>query len=123
MAIITGTNGSEIVYGTSGADKMYGLGGDDDLRGLEGDYGGAGNDELRDDLGTNYLDGGDGIDTVSFFLATAPLSVDLAAGTATLGASTDTLVRIENVTGQQCDLGRRRQRSCCVLGHRERRWR
>ena len=37
MAIITGTNGSEICPGTSGADKMYGLGGDDDLRGLDGD--------------------------------------------------------------------------------------
>ena len=100
--ILTGNDRANVLQGNAGNDEIDGQGGADTLLGMLGDdhvYGGAGNDELRDDLGTHYLDGGDGIDTVSFFLATAPLSVDLAAGTATVGASTDTLARIENVIG------------------------
>ena len=99
---LTGNSGANGLQGNAGNDLIEGQGGADTLWGMLGDdrvYGGAGDDILIDELGTNILNGGDGIDTAYFASATAPLSVDLAAGRATLGASTDTLAGIERVIG------------------------
>ena len=64
-----------------------------------------GNDVLAGGAGNDSLDGCDDVDTADFGSATASLTVDLAAGTATGGAlvGTDTLVGIENVIGGMND--------------------
>ena len=77
MAVITGTEGDDLLLGTlrrdvisglGGADQLLGLDGDDDLDGGEGDdvlHGGAGNDQLSDFFGSNNLVGGSGDDALS----------------------------------------------------------
>ena len=84
---IIGTTGGAALNGTAGNDLIAGFGGADTLAG------GAGDD---------LLDGGAGRDTVTFAAATGPVSVDLAAGTAT-GEGTDTILRVENVVGSNFD--------------------
>jgi Ca2+-binding RTX toxin-like protein len=63
--------------------------------------GGAGNDTLDGGAGNDTLDGGTGTDTASYGTATAGVTVSLAISGAqnTIGAGTDTLVSIENLTG------------------------
>ena len=65
--------------------------------------GGAGEDTLDGGAGNDTLDGGTGIDTASYASAAAAVNANLAAGTATGGAGTDTLINIENVTGSGYD--------------------
>ena len=88
----------------SGADI-----GNDSLRNFENVIGGAGNDSITGNGQDNTLDGGagddlldgrGGIDTVTYAGYAAPVTVNLAAGTAT-GADigNDTLLGMENVTG------------------------
>ncbi len=65
---------------------------------------GTGNDldnTLYAGAGDNRLDGGAGTDTVSYVYATAAVTVSLAseAAQATGSSGTDTLIRIENLTG------------------------
>jgi Ca2+-binding RTX toxin-like protein len=61
---------------------------------------GAGNDWVRSDDGDDVLDGGAGLDRVSYDDAPAAVIVDLAAGTAQDGwGNTDTLTGFEVVTG------------------------
>ena len=50
-------------------------------------------------LGNDTIDGGGGVDTVEFGNIGYGVTVNLAAGTATGGAGSDTLLRIENVIG------------------------
>jgi uncharacterized delta-60 repeat protein len=63
--------------------------------------GGDGNDALLGGAGNDSLDGGAGIDTAYYFNARAGVTVNLALTTAqnTLGAGTDTLLNIENLSG------------------------
>jgi Ca2+-binding RTX toxin-like protein len=49
------------------------------------------------------VDGGAGVDTVSYSDASSGVTVDLAAGTATDGAGSDTLTNIENAVGSDHD--------------------
>jgi Ca2+-binding RTX toxin-like protein len=81
--------------------------GTDTLSGLEGVVGspfddvltgGDANNTFQAEDGNDTIDGGGGLDFASFFLSPAPVTVDLAAGTAT-GEGTDTLTGIENVVG------------------------
>ena len=60
--------------------------------------GGDANNTFQAEDGNDTIDGGGGVDFASFFLSPAPVTVDLAAGTAT-GEGTDTLTGIENVFG------------------------
>jgi Ca2+-binding RTX toxin-like protein len=83
----------EGLIGSSYADTLTG---DDSANSLSG---GAGNDLLVGGLGDDRLDGGAGIDTVGYETAAAGVTADLAAGIATGGAGSDTLVLIENLTG------------------------
>lgn len=62
-------------------------------------YGNIGDNILDGGLGTNTLDGNAGTDTVSYASATAAMTIDLTAGSATGGGRTDTLVNIERVIG------------------------
>ena len=57
MAIITGTNGNDILFGTFDNDIINGLLGNDSING------GNGNDTLDGGAGADTMDGGDGNDT------------------------------------------------------------
>ena len=83
---LIGGQGNDSLTGDALANLLYGGDGDDTLEG------GAGNDVLRGDAGT---------DTASYATATAGVTVNLALTTAqlTVGAGTDTLTLIENLTG------------------------
>ncbi|MGL4965276.1 MAG: beta strand repeat-containing protein [Inquilinus sp.] len=121
--LINGYGGADALDGGAGIDTVYyngsaaavtvdlrtgtGAGGDaqgDVLTGIENIIGSAFADLLRGNAGTNAIDGGAGIDMVSYSGSTAGVTVDLAAGTGTGGdAQGDTLSGIENVTGSAFD--------------------
>ena len=91
---VGGTNGNDTLAGTLYADTLNGYAGNDSING------GAGNDTLIGGLGNDSLNGGDGIDTASYTGAAA-VNVTLATvrAQATVGAGTDTIAGIENLTG------------------------
>ena len=91
---LVGSNYNDTLTGGSGDDTLQGGAGDDTLTG------GAGDDVMDGGTGTgnDTLTGGDGTDTASYALASSGVTVSLAAGTAT-GQGSDTLTKIENVTG------------------------
>jgi Ca2+-binding RTX toxin-like protein len=91
----TGNTLSNVLTGNSGANRISGGGGNDTI------IGGAGNDTLEGAAGNDSLTGGEGTDTASYASATAAVTVSLALTTAqnTVGAGTDTLTTIENLTG------------------------
>lgn len=98
--ILTGNAGADILYGFTGNDTLVGGTGADRL------FGGAGSDILIGGGGNDRLNGGNFADTAKYTDATAGVTVDLAAGTATSAAGgdqanigNDTLISIENVTG------------------------
>ena len=90
---LTGSASDDVLTGDANANTLSGLEGDDTLQG------GAGNDTL--DGGTN----GDVGDTASYQDAAAGVTVSLAIAAAqdTIGAGTDTLTNIENLTGSAFD--------------------
>ena len=85
--------GIEEVWGTRYDDNMVGGAGNDEFHGWEG------NDAFNGGAGDDVLDGGEGSgDWVSYWDASAGVSVDLANGVAQGSATgTDTLSGIENV--------------------------
>ncbi len=92
----------DVIYGLAGNDFITGSGGRDLL------YGGDGDDFFVPDsggIGNDYIDGGLGIDTLSY--ATAPVTrgvrVDLRITSAqdTLGAGRDKIVNVENLVGTE----------------------
>jgi Ca2+-binding RTX toxin-like protein len=115
MAILRGTNASEVIIGDGQSDIINGFGGDDVLIGnfgndvLHGDtgndalFGNEGNDVLDGGLDlfpdTDRLDGGTGIDTATYSQVQHAVTVNLVQGLAFGAGSVDTLVSIENVTG------------------------
>jgi Ca2+-binding RTX toxin-like protein len=118
--ILTGGGGNDSLDGGAGTDTAsYGsatagvtvnlsLGaqntvgaGTDTLINVENLTGSTFNDTLLGNAGNNVLNGGAGIDTVSYANATAGVTVNLGltTGQNTVGAGTDTLVNFENLTG------------------------
>ena len=89
----------QLIVGTAGNDDgvsnptLVGGNGDDTIQGLGGD------DGLVGGLGNDALIGGAGFDRAIYTNATTGISVALAAGTVTVGTSTDTLQGIELVRG------------------------
>ena len=85
-----------IVHG-SGLDDAH----SDTIANVENVIGGSGNDFFTGDANNNIFDGGAGFDQVSYQSSLGPISVSLAAGTVSGGASigTDTLRSIEYVFG------------------------
>jgi Ca2+-binding RTX toxin-like protein/subtilisin-like proprotein convertase family protein len=80
----------------------YGSPGNDNLMGAsvaELMYGQAGNDSIEGMGGNDTIDGGTGTDQVRFGFSNRAVNVNLATGTATRGAETDTLSSIEDVWG------------------------
>ncbi|MVV49400.1 type I secretion C-terminal target domain-containing protein, partial [Pseudomonas sp. PB120] len=101
---LTGTSGDDVLVAGSGNNVINAGDGNDVLTAGAGNnelHGGAGNDLLFSGPGNDLLDGGTGNDTASYAHATAGVTVDLSLLTAqnTLGAGTDTLTGIENLTG------------------------
>jgi hypothetical protein len=90
-----GTAIAQSINGGFGNDTIDGLGGNDRLIGWEG------NDTIAAGTGDDILDGGDGRDTASYASATAGVTVDLSGLNPqnTVGAGTDSLAGIENLTG------------------------
>jgi len=72
--------------------------GSDTLTDVVGVIGSAFNDVIEGDSGDNTLDGGAGIDAVSYAAASSAVTVNLSTGTAT-GDGNDTLTNFENVIG------------------------
>ncbi|MGP6089380.1 hypothetical protein [Antarctobacter jejuensis] len=94
--------------GRDGDDSILGGSADDDLRGENGNdtlRGGAGRDTLRGGDGNDTLDGGAGdADRADYRDDPGGVHADLVSGTATDGhGDTDTLIGIENVTGNGFD--------------------
>ncbi|WP_076342752.1 Calx-beta domain-containing protein [Brachymonas chironomi] len=94
---LTGNAGNNLLRGESGNDTLVGGAGNDIL------WGGYGNDILNGGVGNDILDGGAGIDTAYYASSTAAVTVNLTLTTAqdTLGAGTDTLRNMENITGSR----------------------
>ena len=125
---LDGGDGDDMLDGSIGADRLYGGAGMDTVsysgsdeavtiylwEGMgegghaEGDViidvenvvGSGYGDVLGGDAGANRLDGGAGMDTVSYSGSDGAVTVDLEAGTGKRGhAEGDVIVNIENVTG------------------------
>ncbi|MGE7964675.1 retention module-containing protein [Pseudomonas sp. NPDC089918] len=101
---LTGTSGDDVLVAGAGNNVINAGDGNDVLSAGSGNnelHGGAGNDLLFSGAGNDLLDGGTGNDTASYAHATAGVTVNLSQLTAqnTLGAGTDTLTGIENLTG------------------------
>ena len=117
--ILFGSSGANYLAGASGNDHLYGRGGDDILSGGAGGdhlYGGAGNDILSGGgVRLDHLDGGPGIDTVSYVIDPGfangdangnGLRIDLATGLTSVRNTNfyaDTLKDIENAIGSNAD--------------------
>lgn len=98
------TSGVVVSLAIAGQQDTVGAG-KDTLVSIENLIGSAFNDKLTGSAGDNVLDGGDGVDTVSYAGATAGVRVDLGVATVqdTIGAGHDTLINFENVTGSAFD--------------------
>lgn len=104
MATKKGTNKSETLKGTDNEDLLVGLGGDDTLIGSDGNdrlEGGAGGDELMGGAGNDLLlpgladgadaiDGGTGIDTVSYSNFSTTTGIDIVVSLKNQGSHDDT---------------------------------
>ena len=92
---LVGWNNSNYLRGGLGNDTLDGGGANDILEGESGD------DLLKDDGGDDWLDGGFGNDTLSYEAAALGVSVNLVLTERqdTIGAGSDQLVSIENLTG------------------------
>ena len=105
--VICGDDGDDLLQGGPGDDVLYGGDGNDKLRAAAGDDvldGGPGSDRLLPEAGKDLVNGGGGSDIVDYLAAEGPVSVNLAAGTATYtpaGESpwSQTLVGVEKVDG------------------------
>jgi len=109
--IVAGDITDNVIAGTALVDQLNGGGGNDTINAGTGDDmvdGGSGNDTLNGQdgndtlvggLGNDALNGGAGVDTADYAGATSGVTVNLAAGTASGGAGSDTLALIEQVRG------------------------
>ena len=94
---VTLTGGTPAIVHGSGLDDAH----SDTIANVENVIGGSGNDVFTGDANNNIFNGGAGFDEVSYQSSLGSISVSLAAGTVTGGASigTDTLRSIEYVFG------------------------
>ncbi|TSD88550.1 calcium-binding protein [Mycobacterium sp. KBS0706] len=84
MAIINGTPGNDHIEGTDGVDTINALGGDDEVNGNKGDdiaFLGDGNDVFGwvPGDGSDFIDGGAGLDTLDFDGANADENIQIFA--------------------------------------------
>jgi Ca2+-binding RTX toxin-like protein len=95
------TEGVSVRLVLQGAAQDFGAAGHDTLISIENIIGTAFADVIAGDGANNTLDGGLGIDTVTYADAASAVTVSLALTTAqnTVGAGNDTLKGLENLTG------------------------
>ncbi len=100
---IIGQGGADVVLGGLGGDVLFGdvpegtpLVGD---MGSDLIYGGDGPDRLEGGPLDDYFDGGEALDKITYYTASAGVIVSLASGSASGGAGDDTFVFIEEVDG------------------------
>ena len=107
---LTGNAVNNRIYGGAGKDTILGGDGNDELYGEDGNdiiKGEIGNDFLVGGAGigtgiTDQLDGGAGTDTISYYTATAGVTLSLTTGAGTVGeALGDRFISIENVEGSK----------------------
>ena len=92
--IFNAGGGNAILVGGSGNDLLTGGLANDLIQGNDG------NDTVFASGGRDTIDGGTGINLIDFSQMGAPVTVNLAAGTATGGTIiADTLSRLQNITG------------------------
>ena len=104
--------GSDEIHGGDGADTIFGMAGDDIIYGGAGNdkiYGGRGNDLIVGGANTarEILDGGAGVDTISYRDSTVGVRIDLSAtesfggsvSNARSDASFDIITSVENIIG------------------------
>jgi len=101
---LLGNNADNTLGGDAGSDTIRGGFGNDNLSGGADDdqlYGDEGDDVLNGGAGNDRIDGGVGNDTASYAGATDGVTVSLGVigPQNTVGAGTDTLIGIENLTG------------------------
>ncbi len=97
---LTGGAGADVLVGDGAANTISGGAGTDLIDGGAGNdslVGGAGDDSLFDNAGNDTFVGGDGIDLVEFGAASGPVTLDLAAGTASSASGNESLSGIEQV--------------------------
>jgi len=102
-----GGNGNDSIQGQRGDDIIWGGEGDDFLSGGFGNdqlFGGEGNDNLAGgtDNGADFMDGGIGLDTVTYSGNGTGIELD-AFGNGAEGAQGDTIVNVEWLTGSRFD--------------------
>ncbi|WP_310467570.1 calcium-binding protein [Sphingomonas sp.] len=91
---LTGNASANTIAGNGGADTLRGGAGNDTLLGGEGD------DIIHADADNDVMDGGNGIDRISFAAIAAAVTVDLnVTGAQITGAGTDTIRNFEIVEG------------------------
>lgn len=73
--------------------------GTDTIIGIENVTTGSGNDAVAGNGAVNVLDGGAGIDTVSYYMVSSGVVLDLAYNVGVDGTSRDTLLNFENANG------------------------
>lgn len=103
---IYGSDAANGIVGNAGNDFVDARGGNDTLDGGTGDdvlYGGSGDDHFAffnfsDTAGADYIDGGEGVDTVDYraSFSSTHILIDLSTGAASMGA---TVVNVENAIG------------------------
>ena len=93
--ILIGDAQNNVLKGDDGDDRLFGRAGNDVLEG------GGDQDRLYGGPGDDSLDGGQGRDWAFYRDATAPVTVNLAAGTVSGGGGTDTLTSIERIHGSR----------------------
>jgi Ca2+-binding RTX toxin-like protein len=102
--ILQGRLGDDVLRGGAGNDTLVGAAGDDLLQGQTGndvEQGGAGDDIFSQSAaidGNDRLDGGNGIDIVTYARSNS-VTIDLTADEGGEGAENDRLTRIENARG------------------------
>lgn len=95
---LSGQGGNDTIFGGEGSDQIDGGDGDDQL------HGDAGDDVLNGGAGADLLDGGDGFDRVSYFSATAGVTVALDGSASGTGeAEGDTFANVEGLEGSAFD--------------------
>ncbi len=103
---VKGSQGDDNLTGDMSGNSLYGGDGSDIFRGNAGNdlyYGEGGNDYFFADQGSDGVDGGAGIDNISYiFSLTGSVTVNLTTGQAyEADGSVDTISSIENITGSR----------------------
>ena len=88
--VLVGTVCDELIVGGAGSDEITASGGDDMIV-----------PDVQGERSDDFIDGGDGIDTVDYSSARLPIRVDLTEGTARgFSIGEDVVLNVENIIGR-----------------------